>query len=129
MGGQTVNIHKCCEIQDRKIWTNTIQNLHKSLQRQLTFSSLGPVAEDYGDTLTDGLQLLYNLIHKLSKIYDDVYFLINHHKNKPFGSNPDLPQYDENGEEILPEPLDPSLTEEEREVIEAHLYEQAMEEY
>lgn len=51
----------------------------------------------FGETLIDGLQLLYNMIHKLGNIYDCIYFLVKHHKNHPFGSD------DEEGEEGDPE--------------------------
>lgn len=79
------------------------------------------VAETYGDTLTDGLQLLYNLIHKLSLIYDDIYFLTIHHRNTPFKKDSE----DAEGEEVEAVVVDPNLSEEEL----AELALQAEEEY
>lgn len=63
------------------------------------------------------MQLLYNLIHKLSLIYDDIFFLTKHHRNMPFSSNPR--QTNEDGDEVvvLVDP-DVNLTEEERAELE-----------
>ena len=66
-------------------------------------------AETYGDTIADGLQLLYNIIHKLGNIYDCIWFLVKHHKNSPFPTNPAL-------NETLPEITEDSL-EEDRKLI------------
>lgn len=46
------------------------------------------VAVTYYETMADGLQLLYNIIHKLGNIYDCVYFLVQHHKEAPFDDKP-----------------------------------------
>jgi len=43
----------------------------------------GEVAVLYGETIADGLQLVYNLIHKLGNIYDCIYFLVKHHRSHP----------------------------------------------
>lgn len=77
----------------------------------------GEVAATYGTTLTDGLQLLYNLIHKLSLIYDDIFFLTKHHRNMPFSSNPR--QTNEDGDDVVViEEVDLNLTDEERAELE-----------
>ena len=39
----------------------------------------GDVAVLYGEAIMDGLQLLYNIIHKLGNLYDCIYFLVKHH--------------------------------------------------
>jgi hypothetical protein len=88
------------------------------------------VAELYGDTMTDGLQLVYNLIHKLSLIYDDIYFLTIHHRNTPF--KPKEGEEGENDEEVEAVVVDPNLSEEELaelEVTELTEYELAKEEW
>ena len=61
----------------------------------------GEIAVMYGATIADGLQLLYNIIHKLGNIYDCIFFLVRHHKNHPFTANPVL-------NETLPEITDDS---------------------
>ena len=38
----------------------------------------------YYEAIADGLQLLYNIIHKLGNIYDCAFFLVKHHRNTPF---------------------------------------------
>merc|ERR1712038_498450 len=54
----------------------------------------GEIGIIFGETLIDGLQLLYNIIHKLGNIYDCIYFLVKHHKASPFKI------LDENGEKV-----------------------------
>lgn len=44
----------------------------------------GDVGIMYGEAIVDGLQLLYNIIHKLGKLYDCTFFLVKHHKDNPF---------------------------------------------
>ena len=59
----------------------------------------GEIAIIFGETLIDGLQLLYNMIHKLGNIYDCIYFLVKHHKNHPFKKDDE----EEEGEETTSE--------------------------
>ena len=44
----------------------------------------GDVGIMYYEAIADGLQLLYNIIHKLGNIYDCTFFLVKHHRNTPF---------------------------------------------
>merc|ERR1712038_991895 len=62
----------------------------------------GEIGIIFGETLIDGLQLLYNMIHKLGNIYDCVYFLVKHHKAHPFKSEvyeKELEEYEATKEE------------------------------
>ena len=84
----------------------------------------GEIGVIFGETLIDGLQLLYNMIHKLGNIYDCIYFLVKHHKNHPFKKKDDE---EEEEEEVN---LD-DLTEEELAAFEAETkeYEAVKEEW
>ena len=48
----------------------------------------GEVALIYGETIVDGLQLVYNIIHHLGGIYDTIFYLVKWHKDHPFADNP-----------------------------------------
>lgn len=70
------------------------------------------------------------MIHKLSLIYDDIYFLTIHHRNTPF--KPKEGEEGEEGEEVEAVVVDPNLSEEELAELEAAAaeeYELAKEEW